>query len=223
MPLPRLEHNGRVADHVFAAIHAAIISGELPAGTRLRIRELAEELGTSVMPVREAIRRLEEVGLAAAEPYRGAVVKGFTPTELLDLYSTRHLLETEATRLGATEVSPEDLLRMKSEYDAMSAALVEDDALGYLDRDEGFLSILYRASGNAVLVELVHTLWHRCRSYKILGVRQALDTGHQADLLTYQKQLLRAAVDHDPARAAHVTAESLDAAIERIRSSMVDA
>ena len=87
MPLPRLELSGRMGDQVFTAIHTAIISGELRAGTRLRIRDLADELGTSVMRVRGAIRRLEEMGLVEAEPYRGAVVREFTHTQLLELYT----------------------------------------------------------------------------------------------------------------------------------------
>ena len=56
-----------LTDQVYATLHAAIISGELPAGSRLRIRDLAEQVGTSVMPVREAIRRLEAEGLVTFE------------------------------------------------------------------------------------------------------------------------------------------------------------
>jgi hypothetical protein len=57
--------------------------GELPGGTQLKVRDLAEQVGTSVMPVREAIRRLEESGLAAREPHKGAVVKSLTMPELV--------------------------------------------------------------------------------------------------------------------------------------------
>ena len=76
MVLPRLAEPSLVADKVFTAIHEAIMSGELPAGARLRVRDLALQVGTSVMPVREAIRRLEEAGLAERVPHKGAVVKG---------------------------------------------------------------------------------------------------------------------------------------------------
>ncbi|MFE7224125.1 GntR family transcriptional regulator [Nocardioides sp. NPDC057577] len=223
MPLPRIELSGRVGDQVFAAMHSAILSGELAVGDRLRIRDLAEELGTSVMPVREAIRRLEEIGLAESLPYRGAVVRGFTHTELLELYSTRRLLEIEATRLGATRVSDEDLASMRKEYAAMETAVADGDSLEYLDSDERFLAILYRAADNSVLVELIQALWNRCRTYKILGARQAFDTAHPAELLTWQEQLLEAASEHDETRATTITAASLDAAIDRIRASMNDA
>lgn len=223
MPLPRLELTGHVGDQVFGAIHAAVVSGDLPAGHRLRIRDLASELGTSPMPVREAIRRLEEIGLVTSEPYRGAVVKGFTRTELLELYSTRRLLEVEATRRGAVRVGDEDQHRMQVQYGAMEAAVAANDAIEYLDRDEAFLSIVYDNADNSVLVELIQTLWQRCRSYKVLGARQALDTHHPSELLTHQQQLLEAVIDRDTERAVTITAASLDDAIQRIRASLPDA
>src|ERR687895_2103998 len=101
------------------------MSGELPAGSRLRIRDLAEQVGTSVMPVREAIRRLEESGLAERQPHKGAVVKGLTLTELVHVYDTRRLLEAEAARLGAEKISLADCARMEAEYNLMVAAIAE--------------------------------------------------------------------------------------------------
>jgi DNA-binding GntR family transcriptional regulator len=111
-----------MTDQVYAILHEAIISGELPAGSRLRIRDLAAQVGTSVMPVREAIRRLEEAGLAEREPHKGAVVKGLTLEELVHVYGVRRLLEGDAARLGAERISPEDCERMEAEYEAMVAA-----------------------------------------------------------------------------------------------------
>lgn len=113
MALNKLDPSMLVADQVFEAIHDGIMSGELPAGHRLLIRDLAAELGTSVMPVREAIRRLEEAGLAEKVPYKGAVVKGLTLEELLHVYDVRRLLEVEAARLGAAVVSPREVEQMR--------------------------------------------------------------------------------------------------------------
>jgi len=216
MTLTKLEPGGRIGDLVFEAIRSAIISGELPAGQRLRIRDLAAELGTSVMPVREAIRRLEEIGLAEAEPYRGAVVKGFTDKELLDLYSVRRMLETQATTLGIPELTAHDVERMETERASMTAAIDAEDAVEYLARDEAFLSIIYAASGNDVLLEVIGILWHRCRTYKILGARRELAAGTPAALVDFHDQLLGAARVRDAATAGRVTTESLDAATSRI-------
>src|SRR5688572_29060773 len=101
------------------------MSGELPAGARLRVRDLALQVGTSVMPVREAIRRLEEAGLAERVPHKGAVVRRLTLTELENIYDVRILLEAEAAGLGGAVVTPESCARMWQLCDDMTRA-VED-------------------------------------------------------------------------------------------------
>lgn len=220
MALARLEPGTRMGDQVFDALHAAIMSGELPAGRRLRIRELATELGTSVMPVREAIRRLEEHGLAEAHPHKSAVIKSFTPTELLHVYGVRRLLEVEAATLGAHRLTPEDAEGMRGLYASIEDAVRDQQIVAYLDHDEEFLSIIYAASGNPVLLETIRTLWSRCRSYKIVGVQRELDGGEPASLLSYQERLLEAVSSGDSALAGRLTAESLDVAIRRIRQAL---
>lgn len=220
MPLPKLEPSARVGDQVFEAVHSAIMSGELPAGHRLRIRELADELGTSVMPVREAIRRLEQVGLAEAEPYRGAVVKQLSPTELLHIYTVRRLLEEEATALGAGRLSEQDETQLHSLLGAMKADLAKGRTVDYLEHDEQLLGHVYEASGNPVLVDNIRTLWRRCRPYKIVGAQGEIESGDATQLVAHQEQLLDAVRERDTQRAARITTESLDAAIARIREAL---
>ena len=103
MSLPTLKPT-LLTDQVYAVLHEAIISGEMPAGSRLRVRDLAEQVGTSVMPVREAIRRLEEAGLAEREPHKGAVVKGLTLAELVHVYDVRRLLGLVVDRDSVFEI-----------------------------------------------------------------------------------------------------------------------
>src|SRR5215470_6813003 len=149
-----------LTDQVYAVLHEAIISGELPAGARLRVRDVAEQVGTSVMPVREAIRRLEEAGLAEREPHKGAVVKGLTLPELVHVYDVRRLLEVEAARLGAKGITPEETAKMQAEYELMCTALDERRVVAYLDHDEALLTILYQAARNPVLVQVIRGLWN---------------------------------------------------------------
>lgn len=217
MVLPKLEPSTRVGDQVFEAIHDAIMSGEFPAGRRLQIRQLAAELGISVMPVREAIKRLEELGLVDAIPYRGAVVKRFTSPQLLQLYAVRRLLEVEATILGAPNITASDMERLRALLKLMGESVVAGRVVDYLDQDEEFLSILYTAASNPFLLELIGVLWRRCRSYKIVGAREAMETGQASMLLTYQERLVKAIGGGSPDVAGQITAESLDAATARIR------
>jgi DNA-binding GntR family transcriptional regulator len=220
MTLPQLEPQARIGDQVFEAIHAAIMNGSYPAGHRLRIRDLATELGTSVMPVREAIRRLEELGLVEGLPNRGVRVKGFTPAELLHVYAVRRVLEMEASALGVARVSEADIERLREAYAAMEAYLEAGEVVPYLDADERFLGILYEAAGNPVLVETIHVLWQRCRSYKIVGAGSELEAGHAERLLAFQARLLQAAVDRDATAGRELAAASLDAATDRIRQAL---
>lgn len=220
MPLPKLEPQDRIADQVFKALHGAIMAGSYEAGHRLRIRDVAAELGTSVMPVREAIRRLEEAGLVETLPNRGARVRGFTPTELLHVYEVRRLLEPEASSRGVTVVTDRDTAQLRMAYTAMESHLAAGEIVPYLDADEHFLSILYEAAGNPVLVETIHTLWQRCRSYKIVGARRELDCGDPQILLDFQARLLHAVVERDATSARRLAAASIDAAMKRIRQAL---
>ncbi|MCW4466660.1 GntR family transcriptional regulator [Glutamicibacter sp. MNS18] len=220
MPIRKLEPNALVGDQAFTAIHDAIMNGDFKAGYRLRIRDLAEGLGTSVMPVREAIRRLEEIGLVETVPYRGAVVKGFTAQELEHVYSTRRLLEIEASRLGALNASSQTIQRMTEEFGLMKNALSKGDVAGYLDRDEALLEEFYAAAGNPVLSELIGNLWKRCRSYKLVGAQEAVDAGVSPALWHYQAELIEAVRAHDAQRAVTATAASLDEAASRIEDAM---
>lgn len=220
MSLPRLDPQPRVGDQVFEAIRRAILAGHYPAGHRLRIRDIAQELGTSVMPVREAIRRLEELGLVESTPNRGAAVRGFTQIELLDVYAVRRLLETEAAAAGAARATEADISELRAAYDEMARAAAVDDVVTYLDADERFLSILYRASGNPVLLETVRLLWQRCRSYKIMGAGREMESGDPQRLLDLQQEILDAAARHDHERIAALTQRSIDEAMDRIRSAL---
>ncbi|MFF2315243.1 GntR family transcriptional regulator [Arthrobacter sp. NPDC058097] len=211
-----------LTDQVYGMIHAAILSGDLPAGSRLKVRDLAEQVGTSVMPVREAIRRLEETGLAERQPHKGAVVKSLTFEELIHVYDVRRLLETEAARLGTEKVTAQDCDRMQSEYDLMRKAIDERRVIDLLDHDEAMLAVLYEAAGNPVLLQMIRALWQQCRAYKIVGAQGSLDAGKDDFLWRYQQDLVAAARSADPAAAAAVNEASLLDASERIKARLAE-
>ncbi|AHW62958.1 Transcriptional regulator, GntR-family [Corynebacterium glyciniphilum AJ 3170] len=220
MALSRLQTTDRVGDLAYEAIHTAIVNGSYEAGRRLQIRDLAEELGISVMPVREAIKRLEEVGLVETRPRRGAVVKAFSPEELLDIYEVRRVLEVRATEVGISALEPADLQTLETLYDRMHSALERGDVIDYLSLDEDLLGTVYAASGNRVLDETIRSLWARCRHFKIVGARDELESGSATELLTHQRHLIDAAQAGDVSTAVEITDASLNSAIARIRDAL---
>jgi DNA-binding GntR family transcriptional regulator len=132
----------------------------------------------------------------------------------------RRLLEGEAARLGTERIIAEDCERMQAEYDLMVTAISERRVVDYLDHDEALLTILYTASGNPVLVNMIRTLWQHCRAYKTVGAQGTLDA-EGADspwFWRYQKDLVAAARKQDGAAALSASDASLDNATQRIRA-----
>jgi DNA-binding GntR family transcriptional regulator len=90
-----------------------------------------------------------------------------------------------------------------------------------LDADEALLTALYSAGENPVLLEVIQGLWQRCRIYKIVGARRAIERSDNS-LWSFQPRLVEAAREHDPAHAAAVTEESLVSATARIEVQLAE-
>lgn len=220
MTLPSVQ-SALLADRVYEALLSAIVSGELAAGSRLRVRDIAAEVGTSVIPVQQAIGRLEEAGFAERAPHKGAVVKGLTFAELVHVYDVRLILETEATRLGAPKMTEAGRQAMAALLTEMNRAVDAGRASEALDRDEDLLSVLYEASGNPVLTDMIKSLWRKCRAYKILGATRAIEIGDRS-LWDFQPRLVAAVARGDDESALEITAASVRAAGERVRKLLAD-
>ncbi|MFD1210552.1 GntR family transcriptional regulator [Arthrobacter sp. GCM10027362] len=204
-----------VADQVYEVLENAILTGSLEAGAPLRVRDLAAMVGTSVMPVREAIRRLEEAGLATRAPHKGAAVRKFTVTELIHIYDVRTTLEVQAATMGAPNVSKSDVRHMDAACKRMQKAVDDGRIVDALNLDEEVLRTLYKASGNPVLVSIIEQLWLQCRPYKVIGASEAA-AKNDSTLWTPQPSLVQALMAGDTAAATTITADSLASARRRL-------
>ena len=101
-----------LVDRLASAIHARILSGEIPSHSRLRQSSLAAEFGVSRTPVREALRKLQSTGVVVLEPNRGAVVRGTSPHEVREAYLVRAELEGLAAELATAHITDEELGRL---------------------------------------------------------------------------------------------------------------
>src|SRR5919109_493829 len=105
---------GTKADDIALVLEEAIVSGELAPGTVLRQEQLSERYGVSRTPVREALRRLAALGLVSFVPNRGVRVRTLSRDELYEAFLVRAELESLATELAATRMTPEDLLELEA-------------------------------------------------------------------------------------------------------------
>lgn len=206
----------QMADQVFDVLRGWIVNGQLVSGQRLRVREVADLMGTSVMPVREAIRRLEDSGLVVREPYKGATVRGLTLDELEQAYDVRILLEGSCARLGADAISGDAVHVMRRHWEQLEAAAMADDVHEALRHDESLLGTLYAPSGNDVALEIVRGLWDRCRPYKVLWASNAEFRGG-VHIWRYKPDLIEAASRNDGATAERILKESYEEAKRTLR------
>jgi DNA-binding GntR family transcriptional regulator len=128
-----------------------IVSGEYPPGARLVETRIAQELGVSQAPVREALRDLEQLGCIVHEPFRGCSVRAFSAEELLEAFPVRAALEALAARLAAERISEPELLHLAELLETMRAAARRGDAHDQSQANASFHAQIVRASRNATL------------------------------------------------------------------------
>ena len=220
MALGKLGGQARVSDRAFDALYTAIIHGGLEAGSRLQVRDLAESLGTSMMPVREALNRLEEFGLVETLPYRGAVVKTFSQGELLEIYSVRTLLESQAVKLGIGQCDGVCVKELEEKLQQIQQALDAQDPAGFLDAEEAMLTCVFERAGNQTLMSFIRTLWARSRYYKMVGVKDVFETGNIALLYDEAAQFVAGATAQDEEMALDALLTALKRAEDGIRAEL---
>lgn len=164
--LEPLSDRGSLVDQVRDSVYAAITSGRLDPGARLREIPLSQHYGVSTTPVREALRRLESEGLVQVQPRRGAVVMALEDHVVSDLYDLRLILETAAARLAATE---EDL-DLSLVYALM--ATLEGLANGgsdseFADADVQLHRAIHDLSGNRELAETAERVHRRIQAVRV--------------------------------------------------------
>lgn len=159
-PVPRT-----LAARAYEALHDAIVTAKLRPGQRVRLDELAQLLGMSVMPVREALRRLEAVSLVQFEPHRGATVASLSTAELNEVFGIRAMVEPAAIARAAPEFTAEDAADAAQALAAYEAALVEGRFAAATDAHQRFHLALYRAEHHPWLVRTLMPLWEASARY----------------------------------------------------------
>ncbi|MBB3051178.1 DNA-binding GntR family transcriptional regulator [Prauserella isguenensis] len=176
----------RVADAVCERLREMIFTGELPAGARLSVPALAEQLEVSRSPVRDAVLRLVQERLAREEPRRGAVVAHVGAAELAAIYEVREVLEGLAARLAVENAGRRLVRALQGALDDHEAAMRTADLAASTEADMRFHRLIREACGNAEVVRLLDDVQTRVRlamrtTTVTSGPRQALDD-HRAIL-----------------------------------------
>ena len=189
---------GSASDRAYHFAKSAILARRYAPQELLSEGELAEAVGVSRTPVREALLRLQAEGLVQLLPKRGALVLAVTPSEVADVLETRRLVETFAIRRAITAHVPDLVDRLRVLLEGMRAALRARDAGAYVEADRDFHDEIVRATGNQILITLYGSL--RDRQLR-MGVVNLLAASGTLDPAAQQRMKLNIA-DHDAIVAA---------------------
>jgi len=201
-----------MAEAALERLREAIILGEIRPGTHLRLEEVAQQLGMSISPIREAVRQLEALGLAEHVPHHGARVVRLEVEELRELFSIRLALEGMAVRRAAELFRAEDDARARAHLAAYDEARHRGDTRAAMREHTAFHFTVYEAAQSAWLVRLIRPAWDSCERYRpvLLADKGALQDRHEE----LDEELLAGCAAHDAERAAAALRAHLELASE---------
>lgn len=159
-------------DVVFKTLRQAILKGELAPGERLLEVQLADKLGVSRTPVREAIHKLAQEGLVVLIPRKGAEVASISEKSLRDVLEVRLALETLAVRLSCERITEDNLAILQQEFDAFRKAVERDELLDITQRDEAFHDAIYNSTCNTRLVTMINNLREQMYRYRMEYIKE---------------------------------------------------
>ena len=148
----------KVTDWVYEELKSAIVDLRLAPGDPLREATLAEQLGVSKTPIREALTRLEQEGLVETTSFKGAVVTGYSRQDLLEIYELRELLENAAARTAAESMADADRDRLDRICRESRKLKKGNDAAGLATLISEFDDVLFDQVGNSRIRALIENL-----------------------------------------------------------------
>ena len=154
-------------DVVFNTLRQAILRGELKPGERLMEIQLANKLGVSRTPIREAIRKLELEGLVLMIPRKGAEVAEITEKNMRDVLEVRKALEELAVQLACEKITAEEIEEMKKAAEEFRMILKNKDITEIAEADVRFHDIIYMATDNQKLILLLNNLREQMYRYRV--------------------------------------------------------
>ena len=205
-------------DVVFNTLRQAILTGELKPGERLMEIHLANKLGVSRTPIREAIRKLELEGLVTMIPRRGAEVAQITEKSMNDVLEVRRAMDALCVELACDRITPEELQDLKKACDTFEAAVKTDDIKQIAQADVAFHDIIYAATDNRRLIQLLNNLREQMYRYRIEYLKKK---ECYPQLLEEHQTIIDSIESRDKGRATQITGQHIknqaEAVVDTIR------
>ncbi len=213
----RLDNYKPLRELVFESLREAIIEGRLKPNERLMEIQLAEEMGVSRTPVREALRKLELEGFVVMVPRKGAYVAGISMKDIVDVFEVRAALEALAAGLAAERITEEELDQLER-YLVQIYELSEGDNINAIvEGDTSFHDVMYRASRNQRLVQIITHLQEQIQRFRMTSLSQP---GRTRVALEEHKKIVDAVAERNVELAQHLAREHIENAEQSLLNTL---
>lgn len=186
---------------IFNTLREAIIVGELKPGERLMEVQLAEKMGVSRTPVREAIRKLELEGLVNMIPRKGAHVADLSVKDIMDVLEVRASLDGLATALSAERITEDELKELKHVQMQFIGYVEKDNLQGSVKKDVEFHDIIYRSSRNDKLIQIASNLREQVQRFRVIYLK---DYSSTKEIIKEHTDIYEAILNRDPETAQKI-------------------
>ena len=204
-------------DVVFNTLRQAILRGELKPGERLMEIQLANKLGVSRPPIREAIRKLELEGLVLMIPRKGAEVAEITEKSLRDVLEVRRALEELAVELVCEKITEEQIQDLKDAAEEFKESLESGDITRIAEADVKFHDVIYMATDNQKLIQLLNNLREQMYRYRVEYLKRS--DFHQ-QLIDEHEEIIETIENGQKDRAVQVVCQHVDNQVEAVMDTI---
>lgn len=194
-------------DVVFNTLRQAILIGELKPGERLMEIHLADRLGVSRTPIREAIHKLEREGLVTIVPRRGAEVAQITEKSMNDVLEVRRALDALCVELACDRITEEGLEDLRAACDNFEQCVKTKDSKKIAQADVALHDIIVQATGNQRLIQLVNNLSEQMYRYRFEYIK---DSSQHKTLVEEHRIIYQSIVQKDKETAAEAARTHID-------------
>ncbi len=216
----RLDNYKPLREMVFESLREAIILGRLKPGERLMEMQMADEMGVSRTPIREAIRKLELEGFVVMIPRKGAYVSGISVKDIVDVFEVRAALEALAAGLAAERVTDKELEELERSLVQISELNDKADINAIVEIDTIFHELIYKACRNERLVQMITHLKEQIQRFRTTSLAQP---GRTKDALGEHRGIVEAISDRNIDMAQLLAREHVENAEQSLLNALREA
>lgn len=193
-------------DVVFNTLREAILKGDFTPGERLMEKQLAEKMGVSRTPIREAIRKLELEGLVVMVPRKGAEVASITSKDISDVLEIRATLEALAVKLACKKMSSSELDALQQINRNFKNAAIEKNVDILIEKDVEFHDVIFRSADNAKLMHIINNLREQIYRFRVEYIYKMDD---YSELVKEHDEIVKAMINREGKEASHIAHEHI--------------